>query len=87
MIDNGPGSVEDDDGDDKDDKDATSIDSGNHLGLAAAMDEEATWVGYTTCPCHSIPPLPLCRKVLTAIHAAGLRKEGGPLAMAQTLGQ
>ena len=84
MIDNGPGSVEDDDGDDKD---ATSIDSGNHLGLATAMDEEATWVGYATRPCHPIPPLPLRREVLTAIHAAGLGKEGGHIAMAQTSGQ
>jgi hypothetical protein len=33
MIDDGPSSVEDDNGDDKD---ATSIDSSNHLGLAAA---------------------------------------------------
>jgi hypothetical protein len=84
MINNGPSSVEDDNGDDRD---ATSIDSGNHLGLAAAMDEGATWVGYMTCPCHSIPPLPLHRKVLTAIHAAGLGKEGGHLTMAQTSGQ
>ena len=38
MIDNGPGSVEDDNGDDKD---ATSIDSGNHLGLVAAIDKGA----------------------------------------------
>jgi hypothetical protein len=84
MIDNRPGSVEDDDGDNRD---ATSIDSRNHLGLATAMDEGATWVGYATRPCHSIPPLPLCCKVLTAIHAAGLGKEGGHLTMAQTSGQ
>ena len=33
MIDDGPGSVE---GDDGDNEDATSIDSSNHLGSAAA---------------------------------------------------
>ena len=38
MIDNRPGSVEDNNGDDKD---ATSIDSGNHLGLVAAIDKGA----------------------------------------------
>ena len=48
MINNRPDSVEDDDGDDKD---ATRINSGNHLGLAAAMDEGATWAGYATCLC------------------------------------
>ena len=39
VIDNGPGSIKDDD---DDDKDATSIDSGSHLSLAAVMDEGAT---------------------------------------------
>ena len=48
MINNGPGSVEDDDGDDKD---TTRIDSGNHLGLATVMDEGATWAGYATRLC------------------------------------
>ena len=41
------------------------------------MDEGAAWVGYATCPCHSISSLPVWCEVLTAIHAAGLGKEGG----------
>ena len=82
MINSRPGSVEDDDGDDED---ATSTNSGNHLGSAAA-DEGAARVGYATRPCHSISPLSLWCGVLTAIHTAGLRKEGR-LAMAQTSGQ
>ena len=81
MVDNRPSSVEDDD---DDDKDATSIDSGSHLGLAGRGSN----VGRVhNLPMSLHPTSPSTLQGPDCHTCSGPWEGGGPPPKAQTLGQ